>query len=862
MKRPFQLSLLYALLCLSGFAGLGYEIVWARMLSVGLGHEILAVLAVIAAFFSGLALGAWALDGVVSRSRVPGRWYAAFELTIGLWSLALIAIIPWANRAVALLIGTDPSPVWHWAVAFSVPFFLLLPATAAMGGTLPAMERLFSRLARDGRLVGGLYAANTFGAFAGTLLTTFLIVPSLGIGATLLLLAAVNLVCAAGVALGAARGEAARPPAPSPAVDDRVPAGRLYGTLFLTGLLGIGYEVLVVRVLAQVMENTVYSFASVLSVYLLGTAAGAALYQRFVPRTGFRAVLTGLLQASSLACVAGVLVLGMAPAIYAFILARAGQGFAGAVAAELGVAFLVLLLPTAAMGALFSHLAQGAREAQSGIGRALGVNTLGASLAPLVFGVLALPAAGSLAALAIVCVGYLALTPRLRGRAFVPAVVSLAAVAAMLFGPFDLRFVTLPPGGRVVAHVEGVMAAVSVVADRQNRLYLKVNNHFRMGSTGSAFSDRRQGYIPLLLHPDPKRALFLGLGTGATFAAAADFPGLEADGVELVPEILPLIGRFAPVTGDPGRAHGLHLATADARRYVQATEKTYDVIVADLFHPARDGAGSLYTREHFAAVRARLAEDGIFCQWLPLHQLDLPTLRVIIRTFLAVFPDASAYLAHYSLQTPLLALVGGKAPLRFSPDWIDRRLRDRTLGPKLAALRLASPYALFGAFVAGGGDLAKFAGAGPLNTDDRPIVIFDAPSSVYGRLGPPSERLFALIDGVSPRPKDVLLPAGTEADKRLAAYWAARDQFLKAGEGVVPTNDLQAMVRQVRRPLLAAVRTSPDFDAAYRPLLSLAVALHRIDPAGAEALLTELVDANPARREARTLRDRFAGGQR
>jgi spermidine synthase len=858
VKHPFQLILLYALLCLSGFAGLGYEIVWARMLAVGLGHEILAVLAVIAAFFAGLALGAWALDGAVSRSRVPGRWYAGFELTIGLWSLALIAIIPWANRAVALLIGTDPSPAWHWAVAFVVPFFLLLPATAAMGGTLPAMERLFSRLAQDGRSVAGLYAANTFGAFAGTLLATFLIVPALGIGATLLLLAAVNFICAAGVGLGAARGEAGRPAVDAPAPGDPVSARRLFGTLFLTGLLGIGYAVLVVRVLAQVMENTVYSFASVLAVYLLGTAAGAALYQRFLPRTGFRAVLSTLLLAVSLACIAGIFVLGFAPVAYDVILSRAGPGFAGAVTAEVGVAALVLALPTAAMGALFSHLAQGAREAGGGLGRALGINTLGASLAPLLFGVLSLPAVGSLAALAIVSAGYVLLLPRARLRTLVPAGVSLAAVAALLLGPVDLRFVTPPPGGRVVEHVEGVMADVSVVADRQDQLHLKVNNHFRMGSTGSAFSDRRQGYIPLLLHPDPKRALFLGLGTGATFAAAADFPGLEADGVELVPEIVPMIRHFAPVTGDLDKAPQLHLTVADARRYVQATDKTYDVIVADLFHPARDGAGSLYTREHFAAVKARLAEGGVFCQWLPLHQLDLPTLRVIIRTFLAVFPDGSAYLAHYSLQTPLLALVGGKAPLRFSPDWLDRRLHDRAFAPKLAALRLASPYALFGAFVAGGKDLAAFAGNGPFNTDDRPIVIFQAPSSVYGRLGPPSERLFALLDSVAPRPSDVLLPDAARAGKRLAAYWAARDQFLKAGEGVAPTDDVQAMVAQVRRPLLAAVRTSPDFDAAYMPLLSLAAALHRVDPSGARALLAELADANPARREARVLLDRFA----
>jgi len=151
-----QQIILYLILFLSGFAGLGYEMVWTRMFSVGLGHEIIAVLAVVGAFFCGMALGALSLDGAVSRSRRPGRWYAVLELGIGLWSIILIFLIPAANEFAASLTGADPSVIRHWSVAFVLPFFLLLPATFAMEATLPAMERLFSRLRRDGWSMGGL----------------------------------------------------------------------------------------------------------------------------------------------------------------------------------------------------------------------------------------------------------------------------------------------------------------------------------------------------------------------------------------------------------------------------------------------------------------------------------------------------------------------------------------------------------------------------------------------------------------------------------------------------------------------------------------------------------------------------------
>lgn len=54
--------------------------------------------------------------------------------------------------------------------------------------------------------------------------------------------------------------------------------------LAATGLLGVGYEVVVVRVLSQVTADTVYTFALLLAVYLVGSALGAAAYQRWRPR--------------------------------------------------------------------------------------------------------------------------------------------------------------------------------------------------------------------------------------------------------------------------------------------------------------------------------------------------------------------------------------------------------------------------------------------------------------------------------------------------------------------------------------------------------------------------------------------------
>ena len=863
-------NLLYAILFFSGFAGLGYEMVFTRMLSVGLGHEIPAVLAVVGAFFSGMALGAWLLDKPLAACRRPGVWYAALELTVGLWAMALVWLIPWFNTAVApSLLGLSPSPVRHWLLVFAMPLVLLLPSTFAMGATLPALERLLARTHGQNRRVGGLYAANTLGAVAGTLAAAFVIVPWLGFQATLISLAGVNLACGLGVlglrssAAGAA--EAKKTPG-TPRQAQGLPG--LGVLLFCTGLLGIGYEVLAIRVLSQVLENTIYSFAGSLAVYLAGTAMGAGVYQRFAALACARPgrTMALLLQILALACAAGTWVLSVAPQALQALHGIAGAGAVGALAAELLLAVLVLVLPTLAMGAAFSHLAQAATGAAGGLGRALALNTLGSSLAPVVFGVLLLPWMGPKGALLLVTGGYLALlgplwvAGRLPRPALAPAALPALALAVLLLGPVDVRHVSLPEGSRILAHKEGVMAAVTVTEDQGGGRHLKVNDKFRMGGTSWAYSDLRQGNIPLLLHPNPKRALFLGLGTGLTFAATADHPGLVADGVELVPEVVDVMPFFAGATGDLSSHNGrLRVHAADARRFVSAGPGKYDVVVADLFHPARDGAGSLYTVEHFRAVGGLLNSGGIFCQWLPLYQLDLPTLKTIIRSYMAVFPGATAWLAHYSLQTPILGLMTGLPGDGYPPKLLARRLGG-PLADKLRAIRLDSVYELLGTFLASPQKLADFAGSGPLNTDDLPRVVFEAPRFAYGNQEPAHERLMRLLAASRPAADDILAKnAPGEAAQRLEAHWRARVSFLQTGLRLQQRGNMVEFIRQASGPLLRVVRQSPDFGAAYEPLLKMAQALGQKDRFAAMALLQELEEAAPERTEASALRRRMAG---
>ena len=841
----------------SGFAGLGYQIVWTQQCALWLGHESAAVLAVVAAFFGGLSLGALLMGPKIERSSQPVRWYAACEIAIALWGLALILLMSPFNRWALEFIGVQPSSAWQWTVAFCGTFLLLLPATAAMGATLPAMERVTAQMRAEGRSLAGHYSANTLGAVFGVLATAFWLIPELGLKDTTTLCISLNVLCAfVALAVLPKKSNVLNSPSPTPSASPRSALFRLA----ITGLLGIGYEVLVVRVLSQVAEDTVYTFAMLLAVYLIGSALGAALYQRHLTRYGHSERWgDNLLCALATACLIGTASLWASEAFKSVLLEHLGASVTTAIGAEAALAIAAFGLPTLVMGALFNHLSTSASVTGVSFGRALGINTLGAAAAPLLFGVLITPLLGPKLTLLLIALGYLTLTSHrawLTPKLLAPA---LVALALSIWAP-PLAFVDIPEGGHIVSYQESVMAAVSVVEDAEGVARLRINNRQQEGSSSSLLVDARQALLPLFLHPAPQRVLFLGLGTGMTAFSAAEDPTLQVDAVELLPEVINASQHFKQVFADGVTNPRLHLIAADARRYVRASQQAYDVIISDNFHPARSGSGALYTVEHFQAVQNHLAAEGLFCQWLPLHQLDLDTLRSIVQAFITVFPEGRAILASNSLETPVLGLIGRSNQGDFNLEKIRQHLANSALPKSPADFGIEDNFALLGSFVAGPEALAHFAGNATANTDNHPIVAYLAPRITYAPESLPRDRLITLLHEFSSEPAE-MINATTDMtwSRRLANYWTARNHYIEAGRAVRPSANVQDMLSQVQEPLLAVLRLSPEFRPAYEPLLRMATMLSQTDLPAALALLKELTQIQPERPEAEQAYSQLSG---
>jgi spermidine synthase len=853
MSQRTSSAILYVLFFLSGAAALGYQLIWSRMFAVGLGQEMSSVLAVVSAFMGGMSLGAWFIDRPIPFP--PTQTLALIELTIGLWGIVTALLVQPANHLALHLSGLGV-PTRQWIACFALPFLILLPATLAMGASFPTMERCISTLKTSKQTVPGVYAMNTFGAVAGIYLSIFAMAPALGFRRTIFCLAAINLACA--IALSKLprpviapdrNGGPYKDSAPSP-----LPFGqrRLIISLFVTGLLGIGVETITVRALSQVLENTVYSFAAVLAVFLVCIAVGAAIFQRLGRAPSARS-LTALLCGLGLSLLLSIVLLYHGPAIYDWARSYPGTGKNAMIRAEVFLAFTTLALPCSFMGAIFSLLAQSVRDTRGTVGQAVAINTAGAAIAPVIFSLLILPGLGSKWALVLLSAGYFTLMPSLNKGALICIVFFGIALP---FLPRDLHILDLPPQGKLWQYREGITASAAVVEDATKHKILRVNNHFQMGGTGAASAEYRHAHIPLLLHPSPRHVLVLGVGTGITVGGASTHPNLKIDGVELLPEVIDLMPQFAPFNRSPQNNGSVQIVTADARRFAALTKTRYDVIIADLFHPAADGAGNLYTLEQFRSVREHLAPRGLFCQWLPLHQLDLPMFKVITRTFLEVFPNTHAWLLRFNVDAPVVGLIGTLSSEKYPSNWIERRLAGDPVEPEIKKLALADSIRFFGNYLAAPNELIKYCGNVPLNTDDHPIVIFRTPDFAYQKNQLPYGRLLRLLNDLESNPAIINAPSGSAAQDefipRLKAYFNARKVYIT---GLVAEAEDHA--DQAIDAFVESARLSSDFTPGYAQCLTLAAVEARSNPTAARRLLERLIQAQPSQPVARETLNRL-----
>jgi spermidine synthase len=884
--RPPRLRALAAaaLLVPSGAAALAHEAAWLRLWVPVTGAGVRTASAVVAGTLIGLAAGA-ALGGrLADRSRRPGLVFAAAEALGALLALAVLPLVALA----ASLQARVPADVPAWALAFArvagVAAVSALPS-AALGASLPAaVGALSGGPSAPGSVLARLYAWNTAGAVLGVLASTGWTFEAVGNRATVLLAAATQVAVA--VLAWAAFRRGGEVPAEAGAVPEAGTAAppvppRLVAAAALAGAAGLAVEIAWVRRLTPALGTTTYAFGAVLGAFLVAVALGSwVLGPRRAGRpAGSRPAWVLLLAALPAAAL---------PAALGPVASWAGERAAEAAGGGdpwgllpvRAAAAAAVVVPSALLGAaglpwLLAAASPGARRAGRGAGAVLAGNGAGSALAAAATGALALPllgsagclrAAGALYAAAAACAA--------PGRGMRLASGSAAAVLAVLAAlplpdgaALDAMGATFDTDAAeraeaVVLYAREGRVATVAVREREGRRELWVDGNV---VASAAPTDRMHlallGHLPMLAHRDPRRVAVVGLGTGITATACADHRPAVLDVFELEPEVVGAAESFRPVRGGlPGSAR---LAIGDGRDLVARSAEPYDVVTSDPIHPAIAGSATLYTLEHYRALEARLAEGGVVCQWLPLYEMETSDVRMVLRTFAAVF-EPTVFVAGQDL-----VILGTRGPLSLDPDALAARI-DGPVRDSLAALGLASPGRLLGLLLADAGRARRFAGEGPLNTDDKTVLEF---TSARAR-GSTAEENLRLLEAVPVDPRGLLaraprdaatLTADLDRARRLRKAMAARleggaDALEKARDVLArlaaedPADGLAAVLAAESGVWLAGTLVDSGRRTAAREAIDAALAGPGLDArlrTAAAQVLADLGDVERSRAVAR-----------
>lgn len=721
------------LLCISGAAALIYQVLWIKQLSLVVGVEVYAITTGISAFFAGLAFGGWLFGRWADRLHQPVVLYAILEVLVAAlgvgatFALSLSgAVFAWLQQYVGVL-------------AWILPFALVGVPALLMGGTLPVLVR--SLASAPGKAGGQLYAANTLGAIAGTLLAAFVLVATFGVRGSALFAAMFNLLAAAG-ALWWQHQQPATKAAAVKHLSEQSPDRTALWLYAVAGGVALGYEVVWSQSIVQFMSTRTYAFAVVLATYLAGLFLGSALLSRCVDRIrdpwgvfGLLIVAAGLIALLEIALLGRWLVMAQSQAEI-WLLALGASELAGMSARFAVAAMSIVFLPTLLLGAAFPlalRLSVGHDRVGRDVGAVVAFNTLGGIIGVLLCGFVLIPLLGlvrTLGLLAVIAagIGYLAVRKAhgvKKGRRQAVVALGLVSVAFALLTPVD-KLASLLPGARngtLAFYEEGRGGTVAVVTQGKGqnafqRLYIQ-----GVSNTGDAMPSLRymriQALLPLLIHNgEPRSALVIGFGTGITAGALLKYPGLEH---RVVAELLPSVIKAAPLfkgnfnaASDPG----VDVRLRDGRQELLRSPQNYDLITLEPPPPSAAGVVNLYSRDFYQLAASRLQKHGLVAQWLPLPTQNIEESRSLVRSFLDVFPYANIWTSEFHE----MLLVGSMEPIELDVIKIRQRFQQDSVRVTLQDVGIGSPAALLSTWVTDRAGLERFAADAPAVTDDQPHI--------------------------------------------------------------------------------------------------------------------------------------------
>jgi spermidine synthase len=770
-----------------------HEVAWSRALGQILGGSLASQTILLGTFLFGLGAGA----SLAARFAAPAPLfrYAILEAAVAAWGCAS----PWLAKGGAALLARfgpevgDGAPLV--ALRLAIAAALLLPGTAAMGATFPV---LVGATGERGRTSGAalLYGANTAGASLGALAGAFALLPLLGTRRTFFAAAALNVAAAAGAwflrASSPAVAASAPPTAPPP-----FPPAPLVFLAALSGAIGAMLQFGWTRATALAFGSSVYALGLTLAATLLGLGlgplfvagwarfGGGAEARRLAGWAAWTLGATGLLVLP---------LLGRLPVIGLRLGALFEQSPVTGLALQFAVAAALVSVPAMAQGAclpLLIRLAGAPETPAAAAGRLYAASSWGSMAGFAAAGFALVPSLGTrrtlglAAALALFLAIALWPAPRLRRASVAAAPLallllpgwdpSLMSSGAFLYGDLyravmggaDTQGMGLADiiarRGAVLFQREDGDGVTTVRRSPQGTLSLQINGKTEASTGGDMPTQLLAGHLPMLLHPGARDVLVVGLASGVTLGAVERYPAGNIAVVEIARGVPEAARRFAAENGDALADRRASLVIDDARGWLLARDRRFDVIASQPSNPWVAGVANLFTTEFYRLGREHLAAGGLFAQWVQAYRIAPDDLRRVVRSFLEVFPDATLW--EESAGGGDYFLLGGLGERGIDPGSVEAAPAQARDNLKQAGIESSAD--LLARYVSGPRGLRRFADEAPEHTDDDLALEWRAP--------------LALFRNATLRPSDLLAPYREPVVAALAGVPGAHDpRFLAA----------------------------------------------------------------------------------
>jgi spermidine synthase len=766
----------------SGLCGLIYEVVWSRMLNLVFGNTTYAISTVIGVFMFGLALGSFLVGRWLSKLKDLLRGYALIEIGIGIYAVLFVPILSGVQMVhSAIFPSIYESSFLLNLCRIGLSFGLLLIPTLLMGATLPLLGEVITFSPKSvGRDVGVLYAVNTFGAATGCFFSAFVLIPALGLQLTILVGAVVNIIIGLVVwylpnRISIIDQERKKKKSPSGQAKDSSPhwiiTPKQYRMVFfafmVSGFLALVYEVAWTKALILVFGTSIYAFATILTIYLLGIAFGSLLLGRWMDRIKHPILWFALFQAViGISVLITTPVIGKLPDIFLTSFSHTDIPWEIILLKEFGICFLIIFLPTFASGASFPLVTRiFTRYREFNVGDSLAdvyaFNTIGCILGSLATGFIFISVFGAektlllggginlllSASLIIVAsdirkkvklvwgigpvlaaIAGIVLLPSWDPKVMSSGVYMYAKNVVKIVNTADIG--SLMSSYKLLFYKEGPSATVAVF-ERENIRFLRVNGKTDGGNSGDNYTQSLLGLLPVMYSKNPENALVIGLGTGITLGSVLDYPVKREDCIEISPEVVEASHYFDKDNGFVLNSPRTRLHVLDGRTWLMAMPETYDIITSEPSHPWQTGNANLFTVDFFNLAIKRLKKGGVFCQWLPIYQMETEHFRLLVNSFRTVFPHVNIWVINSD------ALLIGSLDDLSTIDYAEfqRRLAMPAIKQRLAKVEINSADDLLSFFYLDDRGVEQFiAGVQGVNSDNYPALEFSAPKYLFAKV--------------------------------------------------------------------------------------------------------------------------------